>query len=76
MSRFASLPGLSALCFALAAVCALAYHAIGAQIDADGFLREPFGLIPIGWLFAVSGALLAIAAGARAWRQRRRARRS
>ncbi len=26
------------------------YASIGAEIDAQGVLREPFALIPIGWL--------------------------
>jgi|SaaInl5LU_22_DNA_1037371.scaffolds.fasta_scaffold18041_2 hypothetical protein len=31
--------------------CHLACGIIGQEIDADGYLREPFALIPIGFLF-------------------------
>ncbi len=47
--------------FWLGIACAafLTFHLLGARIDADGFLHEPFALLPIGWatllLAAVSG---------------------
>ncbi|NPV55813.1 MAG: DUF3955 domain-containing protein [Anaerolineae bacterium] len=31
--------------------CIVAYNAIGQSIDADGYLQEPFFLIPLFWLF-------------------------
>lgn len=74
MSRIFSLPGLSVLCFALAAACALAYRAIGSYLDRDGFLHEPFGLVPLGYLCFAAGAVCAAIAGVRAL-LRRRARR-
>lgn len=73
MSRLFSLPMLSLACFALAAACALGYAALGAHVDAQGFLHEPFALIPLGYLFAATGTLCAAAAGVRAALRRRRA---
>lgn len=35
--------------------CWAAYRIIGSEIDDDGFLREPFALIPIGWLLFLVG---------------------
>lgn len=32
------------------------FHLIGQEIDGEGFLHEPFALIPLGWLCAF-GAL-------------------
>nr|WP_241201145.1 DUF3955 domain-containing protein [Lysobacter enzymogenes] len=71
MSRLFSLPGISLLCFVLAAACAAGYRAIGAQIDAEGFLHEPFPLIPLGYLSFFVGAVCAATAGVRALRRRR-----
>ena len=34
-----------------------AFQFIGSSIDQDGFLHEPFALLPVGWLFVLSGAL-------------------
>ena len=53
---------------ALAAALLLAYGVIGSHVDADGWLHEPFALIPLAWLSGLSGlVLLAVAA----WRNRR-----
>ena len=43
-------------------VCLAAYHLIGSSVDKQGFLIEPFALIPLSWLFLVLGgvALMAI----------------
>ncbi|EDP59875.1 DUF3955 domain-containing protein [Vibrio sp. AND4] len=32
-------------------LCLIAYHVIGSSIDENGFLVEPFGLIPLFWFF-------------------------
>ncbi len=45
----------SFLLFSLSGVCILAYNTIGSTVDADGFLQEPFFLIPIGWLLFLGG---------------------
>ncbi|WP_458862151.1 zf-HC2 domain-containing protein [Acidaminobacterium chupaoyuni] len=34
------------------AACIIAYTAIGSYVAADGTLVEPFGFIPLAWLFA------------------------
>jgi hypothetical protein len=40
-----------------------AFDLIGSSIDADGFLREPFALLPVGCaLIALGGAMLLLAA--------------
>ena len=53
--------GLSLLAFA---ACWGAYALIGSSVDEQGILREPFALIPIGWLFLFvgvgAGVLLAV----------------
>lgn len=46
----------------------LAYELIGSHVDADGWLREPFGLIPLAWLSGLAGVVL-VAVGL--WRRRR-----
>jgi len=37
--------------------CWLSYHLLGASVDGDGTLNEPFGLIPVGWLLVVLGIM-------------------
>ncbi|MFA9395044.1 MAG: DUF3955 domain-containing protein [Halodesulfovibrio sp.] len=32
-------------------VCGISYNVIGSHIDENGFLIEPFFLIPLTWLF-------------------------
>lgn len=39
-----------------------AFGMIGSSTDADGFLREPFALLPVAWaLIALGGAALLLA---------------
>ncbi len=40
--------------------CFLVYSLVGSSITEDGALVEPFGLIPIGYLFLVIGIILVI----------------
>jgi hypothetical protein len=47
-----------ALLLALAATFVVMYWRIGSYVDADGFLHEPFGLIPLAWLSGLTGAVL------------------
>ncbi len=47
-----------ALLLALSATCVVSYWRIGSYVDADGFLHEPFGLIPLAWLSGLVGAVL------------------
>ena len=34
--------------------CMLGFRQIGSYVDEQGVLREPFGLIPLGYLFATA----------------------
>ena len=45
---------------AVALGCAVAYELIGSHVDADGWLREPFALIPVGWLSGLAGVSLVV----------------
>jgi len=49
-----------ALLLALAATFVVMYWRIGSYVDADGFLHEPFGLIPLGYLSGFLGAILLV----------------
>ena len=52
----------AAIALMLAALgCVVAFAAIGSSVAEDGRLVEPFFLIPIAWLLALTGAMLAIA---------------
>ena len=53
---------------AAAVACRLAFHAIGSHVDANGVLREPFGLLPISTAMLLASA----AAFTGAWASRRR----
>lgn len=44
-----------AVLLALAAGFLVAYAAIGAWVDADGVLHEPFALIPLAWTAGLAG---------------------
>ncbi len=52
----------------LAFALILAFNLMGSRVDADGWLHEPFALIPLAWLSALAGVLL-LAVGL--WRRRR-----
>lgn len=40
--------------------CLLAFHLIGSSIDPNGFIQEPFGLLPIGYLLVFVGVLVVL----------------
>jgi hypothetical protein len=42
---------LSALFLAFSMVCLLSFNLIGSYVDENGLLVEPFGFIPLFWLF-------------------------
>ncbi len=42
---------------ALAALCFMGFNATPATLDENGVLHEPFGLIPLGYLFALLAAV-------------------
>lgn len=46
--------------------CLLAFHLIGSTVERDGLLREPFPLLPIGWLLIIVGGAMALLALLRA----------
>ncbi|MFN7339671.1 MAG: DUF3955 domain-containing protein [Opitutia bacterium] len=46
------------VCLGLAAACFVAKALAGSRVDAEGILREPFALIPLGWLLAFCGLVL------------------
>lgn len=45
----------------------VAYQVVGVHVDAEGFLHEPFALIPLAWLSGLTGAVLVAIA---VWRRR------
>ena len=55
---------------AAAVACRLAFHAIGSHVEANGVLREPFGLLPLSDMLLLSSG----AAFTGAWISRRRRR--
>ncbi|MFC1237446.1 DUF3955 domain-containing protein [Vibrio sp. F74] len=48
---------LSALFWASSFACWTSYHLIGSHVDKGGWLIEPFGFIPLGWLFLLLGLI-------------------
>ena len=53
--------------------CLLAFRLIGSSIDPSGFIQEPFGLLPIGYLLVIVGVLVALIGYIRLLIVRRRA---
>ncbi|MCX6918177.1 MAG: DUF3955 domain-containing protein [Verrucomicrobia bacterium] len=47
-------------CLLAAKGCYELFHRLGSHVDDQGFLHEPFGLIPLGWLFVLAGAVLIV----------------
>jgi hypothetical protein len=45
-----------------AVICQLAFHLIGARVDRQGVLHEPFGLQPISVFLLLSSGLVFIGA--------------
>ena len=54
------LKNISILLLMTGGLCLLAFNLIGSTVDAQGVLHEPFGLLPIGFLLMVLGALIYI----------------
>ncbi|MFL2700126.1 MAG: DUF3955 domain-containing protein [Gammaproteobacteria bacterium] len=38
-------------------LCHISYLAIGSEVDSNGYLLEPFGLIPTGYFFYLIGII-------------------
>ncbi|WP_050514379.1 DUF3955 domain-containing protein [Aeromonas finlandensis] len=49
---------IGAVLAAMGFACFVAYEMIGATVDENGILHEPFGLIPIGFLLICLAMLL------------------
>lgn len=41
--------------------CLVAFRIVGSDVDSGGVLREPFVLIPLGWLCIAGGLVLGVA---------------
>ena len=55
------------LLLGLSVALVVAYRVVGEHVDTEGFLHEPFALIPLAWLSGLTGlSLVAIAV----WRRR------
>ncbi|GBL26500.1 hypothetical protein EMGBS8_04480, partial [Verrucomicrobiota bacterium] len=50
----------SMACLLAAKGCYELFHRLGSHVDDQGILHEPFGLIPLGWLFVFAGAVLLV----------------
>ncbi len=48
---------ISIILLTIGAICFLAKALIGSEVDSNGMLNEPFFLIPIGYLFLLSGVI-------------------
>jgi hypothetical protein len=53
---------LAAIFAATCMACGVAYRVIGVEIDSNGTLREPFALIPIGYLAGAAAVVSGVAA--------------
>ena len=40
--------------------CLLAFRLIGSHVGMDGFVQEPFALLPIGYLLVFAGMLIGV----------------
>jgi hypothetical protein len=47
-------------CLLAAKGCYELFQRTGSRLDDQGFLHEPFGLIPLGWMFVFAGAVLLV----------------
>ena len=52
-------------CFCVSWVCWALCASNGSYVDQDGVLHEPFGFIPLGWLFDFVGLVLLVLAWVR-----------
>jgi hypothetical protein len=47
--------------FGSGSLCFWLHREIGSHVDAEGFLHEPFWLLPMGWFFALGGLSFLVA---------------
>lgn len=66
---------LAALFTALGVSSLITFHLLGSFVDSQGYLHEPFGLLPIGYLFIFMGILLALFGALRTFCRQRRMKR-
>lgn len=52
-------------------IALITFRLMGSSFDADGFLREPFALLPIGFLLVVIGCVTALIGWIKRWVQSR-----
>jgi hypothetical protein len=45
---------------AIGLACLIAFRMIGSSVEPNGFVQEPFALLPIGYLLVFVGALVAL----------------
>jgi hypothetical protein len=45
--------------FGAAVACQVSFHLIGSRVDAQGILREPFGLLPLSAAFGIGSCAAA-----------------
>ncbi|MGX5834717.1 DUF3955 domain-containing protein [Aeromonas piscicola] len=62
---------LAALFTALGMISLISFSLLGSYVDSQGYLHEPFGLLPIGFLFIFIGILLALLSVLRAFCRQR-----
>ena len=65
---------LAALFTVLGVISLISFQLIGSYVDSQGYLHEPFGLLPIGFLFIFMGILLALFGALRALCRQKRAK--
>jgi len=51
----------STLSFGVGSLCFWLHRQIGSYVDCEGFLHEPFWLLPMGWFFAFGGLSFLVA---------------
>lgn len=51
----------SMACFGLGSLSFWLHRELGAHVDAEGFLHEPFWLLPMGWFCAFGGLAFLVA---------------
>ena len=55
----------------IAIICLISFRLIGSSIDENGFLKEPFALIPLFWLFLLLSVITFITT---LWRNNKRSK--
>lgn len=57
--------------FVIGIICFLIYSIIGSHVAPDGILIEPFGLLPLGWLFIIIGIISGVIVNIWLWSQKK-----